>query len=61
MQLGLQTYRDAVAAFGLEKPWTRIAPLHDTHHGADKRVVVRSYDDLMQQPGEGAAMDWRVS
>lgn len=53
------TYAANVARFGLDKPWTNVSGIHDTHHRASNRVDVREWDTPQQLPGEHEAMQWR--
>lgn len=52
-------YLENVARFGLEKPWTQVREIHDTHHKAQRRVDVKDWDAPMQQEGEAEALTWR--
>lgn len=59
MRVAEDCYVENVARFGLNKPWTQVRQIHDTHHAAGRRVEVRDWDAPLQQPGESEAMSWR--
>jgi len=55
-------YLEKVAAVGLDAPWSRVEPVHDTNDGAARRVMFPPWEKLPEpQLGELEAMQWQAS
>lgn len=57
----LAFYRAKVAEIGLDKPWTRVAPLHRFSATAARRVVIPHwFEQPSRVAGEEEALRWRA-
>lgn len=55
----LDFYRQQVATVGLEKPWTRVAPMHHLDTSAARQVrIPHWYEQPIAHPAASALLDW---
>ncbi len=52
-QHAIQTYKDGLARFGLDKPWGRVEPVHFTDEGHEHHITTSPFGWGPSDPVEG--------